>query len=299
MGLVNKRSWQQRLREFLRKPRFSEQNLDELEDLLLEADMAPSLALGFTEDLRRTAVQQKLGSEEQLLCELAVQLERSLLGGGLEFEQKLRESSDLQVIMLLGVNGVGKTTSLAKLAHRISSTIAPDQMTIGAGDTFRAAAIEQLQLHGRRLGVRVVAQQQGSDSAAVIYDAVSSAAARGHRLVLLDTAGRMHTRKLLLEELAKINRVLERLIGNEQRHNVLVLDATTGKNAQVQAETFCELIDVHGALMSKMDAQCGGGVVFSLGGKLQLPVWYEGRGEKYEQLAIFDPNSYVCRLLGL
>lgn len=300
MGLLHRQSWQQRLREFLRRPRFSQQSLDDLEDLLLEADMAPSLALAYSEDLRRTAVQQKLASEGQLLRELSVQLETNLLAGGLDFEQKLRESKNLQVIMILGVNGVGKTTSLAKLAHRLSRrcAIAPEEITIGAGDTFRAAAIEQLQLHGKRLGVRVVAQQQGSDSAAVIYDAVSSAAARGHKLVLLDTAGRMHTKKLLLEELAKMNRVLDRLTSAEQRHNLLVLDATTGKNAQVQAETFCELINVHGVLMSKMDAQCGGGVVFSLSA-LRLPVWYEGQGEQYEQLAVFDPHAYVCRLLGL
>ena len=174
-----------------------------------------------------------------------------------------------------------------------------ENITIGAGDTFRAAAIEQLQLHGKRLGVRVVAQQQGSDSAAVVYDAVSSAAARGHKLVLLDTAGRMHTKKLLLDELAKINRVLERLVGAEQRHNLLVLDATTGKNALAQAKNFCDLIKVGGALMSKMDAQCGGGVVFSLGATLGLPVWYEGQGEQYEQISVFDPHTYVCRLLGL
>ncbi len=301
MGLLNRRSWQQRLREFFQKPQFSTKSLDELEDLLLEADIDPTLAINFSEELRQQAIKQKLQSEEDLLLQLAQQLEAVLLGNDGRLEKRIHSADSLQVLMLLGINGVGKTTSLAKLIHYFNEKlgISLDKITVGAGDTFRAAAIEQLKVHGQRLGVRVVAQKQGSDSAAVIYDAVSSALAREHQLVLLDTAGRMHTKKILLQELEKINRVLDRLIAAEQRHNLLVLDATTGKNAMVQAVAFSEVLPLSGAVVTKLDSNCGGGVVFSLSEKLKLPVLYAGQGEKYDQLAAFEAGSYVRRLLGL
>ncbi len=300
MGILNKRSWQQRLRELFQKLRFSEESLDYLEDLLLEADIAPILAIDFSKELRNQAVKQKLQTEQDLLGQMARQLESRLLGNDGSFEQQLR-SDKLQVIMLLGVNGVGKTTILAKLIPYLSKKcdIPLNEITIGAGDTFRAAAIDQLKIHGERLGVRVVAQEHGHDSAAVIYDAVSSALARKHRLVMLDTAGRMHTKKLLLEELAKIGRVLDRLIEIEQRHNLIVIDATTGKNALSQAETFYEMLPLRGSIVTKLDSKCGGGIVFSLSDKLKLPVLYEGQGEKYNQLAAFEPSIYVQNLLGI
>ena len=301
MGLLNQRSWQQRLREFFQKPQFSTKSLDELEDLLLEADIDPTLAINFSEELRQQAIKQKLQSEEDLLLQLAQQLEAVLLGNDGRLEKRIHSADSLQVLMLLGINGVGKTTSLAKLIHYFNEKlgISLDKITVGAGDTFRAAAIEQLKVHGQRLGVRVVAQKQGSDSAAVIYDAVSSALAREHQLVLLDTAGRMHTKKILLQELEKINRVLDRLIAAEQRHNLLVLDATTGKNAMVQAVAFSEVLPLIGTVVTKLDSNCGGGVVFSLSEKLKLPVLYLGQGEKYDQLAVFEAGRYVRRLLGL
>ena len=300
MGLLHKRSWQQRLREFFQKPGFSEESLDDLEDLLLEADIAPMLAMNFSKELRDQAVKHKLRYEKDLLQQLAEQLESHLLGNDGIFERQLC-SEKLQIVMLLGVNGVGKTTSLAKLVPYLTQKcgISLNEITVGAGDTFRAAAIEQLKVHGERLGVRVVAQEQGSDSAAVIYDAVSSALARKHRLVLFDTAGRMHTKKLLLEELVKINRVLDRLIKAEQKHSLIVIDATTGKNALTQAEAFYEVSPLRGAVVTKLDSKCGGGIVFSLSDKLKLPVLYEGQGEKYDQLAAFEPRTYVQRLLGV
>ena len=300
MGLLHKRSWQQRLQEFFKKPHFTEEDLEELEALLLEADIAPTLALEFSQELRNQAVQQKLQSQQDLLLQLAKQLEGQLLGNDGSFEQQLR-SDKLQIIMLLGVNGVGKTTSLAKLVPYLAENcnIDFDEMTIGAGDTFRAAAIEQIKIHGTKLGVRVVAQEQGSDSAAVIHDAISSALARKNNLVLLDTAGRMHTKKLLLEELTKINRIINRLVPIQQCHNLIVLDATTGKNALNQAEIFSEILPLRGAIITKLDSKCGGGVVFSLSHKLKMPVLYEGQGEKYSQFALFNPQTYVRRLLGL
>ncbi len=301
MALLNKQSWQRRLREFFQKPRFTEQSLDDLEDLLLEADIAPELAIRFGEVLRKAAVMQKLQSEEELLRLLAGQLEDQVLGNDGVLERRLRENEDLQIVMLLGVNGVGKTTSLAKLVPYFEQHcgVPRSEITIGAGDTFRAAAIEQLKVHGERLGVRVVAQEQGSDSAAVIYDALSSALARKHRLLLLDTAGRMHTKKLLLDELAKIDRVLGRLARQQQRANLLVIDATTGKNALSQAGVFSEALPLQGVVVTKLDSRCGGGIVFSLKDQLGLPVLYEGQGEQYSQLAAFRPELYVQRLLGL
>ena len=301
MGLLNQRSWQQRLREFFQKPQFSTKSLDELEDLLLEADIDPTLAINFSEKLRQHAIKQKLQSEEDLLLQLAQQLEAVLLGNDGRLEKRIHSADSMQVLMLLGINGVGKTTSLAKLIHYFNEKldIALDKITVGAGDTFRAAAIEQLRVHGQRLGVRVVAQKQGSDTAAVIYDTVSSALVRKQQLVLLDTAGRMHTKKILLQELEKINRVLDRLIAAEQRHNLLVLDATTGKNAMVQAEVFSDILPLSGVVMTKLDSKCGGGVVFSLSEKLKLPVLYAGEGERYDELVAFQAGRYVRRLLGM
>jgi fused signal recognition particle receptor len=205
------------------------------------------------------------------------------------------------------VNGVGKTTTAAKLAccFRDNEGYRP---ILAAADTFRAAAIPQLKIHGERLGIRVVAHQQGGDPAAVVYDAIEAARAGGGDLIIVDTAGRMHTKTALVEELKKIDRVVENKAGNktagggERGINYLkwlVLDATTGRNALAQAEIFHEAVSLDGVIVTKYDSGAKGGVVFSLAGELKLPVVYICEGEKYPDIRPFDPRRFAREFTGL
>jgi len=198
----------------------------------------------------------------------------------------------LAIILLLGVNGVGKTTTAAKLADRYR-TLEKRRPILAAGDTFRAAAIDQLKIHGERLGVRVVAHQHGGDPAAVIYDAVEAAAAGGGDLIIADTAGRMHTKSALVEELKKIDRVVESKAGDCDYIKYLVLDATTGRNAHAQAEIFKEAVSPDGVILTKYDSSARGGIVFSLAEDFGLPVVFLCTGEKYGDIAPFDPRRYA------
>jgi fused signal recognition particle receptor len=198
---------------------------------------------------------------------------------------------------MLGVNGVGKTTTAAKLANRgLSMNRRP---ILAAGDTFRAAAIDQIRIHGERLGVRVVAHQHGGDPAAVIYDALEAAKAGGGDLIIADTAGRMHTKSSLVEELKKIDRVVESRAANCRYIKYLVLDATTGRNAIAQAEIFHQAVSLDGVILAKFDSSARGGAVFSLAEELKLPVVYLCTGEKYGDIAPFNPRSYAEEFAGL
>jgi fused signal recognition particle receptor len=202
------------------------------------------------------------------------------------------------VVLLLGVNGVGKTTTAAKLARLYRDSYGRKPL-LAAADTFRAAAIDQLKIHGERLGVRVVAHQPGGDPAAVVYDALEAAQAGGGNLVVADTAGRMHTRAGLVEELKKIDRVVETRAAGARYTKWLVLDATTGRNALAQAEIFHEAVSLDGAILTKYDSTAKGGVVFSLASELRLPVRYLCKGEQYGDINAFDPHAYVLEFTGL
>jgi fused signal recognition particle receptor len=197
----------------------------------------------------------------------------------------------------LGVNGVGKTTTAAKLAGYYRDT-EKRRPILAAADTFRAAAVDQLKIHGERLGVRVVAHQRGGDPAAVVYDAVEAAGAGGGDLVIADTAGRMHTKSALVEELRKIDRVVESR-GGASCVKWLVLDATTGRNALAQAEVFHEAVSLSGCILTKYDSGARGGVVFSLSSELRLPVVYLCEGERYGDIRAFDPREYAREFTGL
>jgi fused signal recognition particle receptor len=195
------------------------------------------------------------------------------------------------------VNGVGKTTIIAKMAHRFIKSGAGN-VVLAAGDTFRAAAIDQLEIHGERVGARVVKQDHGSDPGAVIYDAVSSAESRGERIIIADTAGRMHNRANLIKELAKIDRIAsERLGENGIYKKILVIDATTGQNGMRQAETFHEAVGVDAVVLTKYDSSAKGGLVAAIGMKMGLPFAYLGRGEGMDDLVPFDPDTYLDELL--
>jgi fused signal recognition particle receptor len=209
----------------------------------------------------------------------------------------LRRGS-LNVIMVLGVNGVGKTTSIAKLAHYYRTVEGIPEIVLAAADTFRAAAIEQLEIWGERLGLRVVRQQQGSDPGAVVYDALTSAAAKSGELVIVDTAGRLHTKANLVRELEKVDRVVRARVSDGAYTKLLVIDATTGQNAYRQAEVFHQAVGVDGLVLSKYDSTAKGGILVPLCRDLHIPVAFVGTGEKLDDIAPFDTDSYLDELLG-
>jgi fused signal recognition particle receptor len=271
----------------------SDDVFDDLADLLIEGDFGAAEAFNTVEELQSICKKNKLSSIEEVQQALADLLEQKLVCKN----PPLLDNEKLTVILLLGVNGVGKTTSAAKLAamHKGAGT----KVILAAADTFRAAAVDQLIIHGERLGVRVVAHKQGGDPAAVIYDAVETAKAGNGNLIVADTAGRMHTKNALVEELKKIDRVLESKAGNADYYKWLVLDSTTGRNALAQAEIFHDAVKLDGVILTKYDSSARGGVVFSLSEALKLPVLYVCDGEKYEHIKAFNPHQYTREFLGL
>ncbi|HXU29369.1 MAG TPA: signal recognition particle-docking protein FtsY, partial [Thermoanaerobaculia bacterium] len=201
-----------------------------------------------------------------------------------------------RVTLVVGVNGVGKTTSIAKLARR--SKDQGERVLLAAADTFRAAAIEQLALWGERLGVDVIRQATGADPAAVVYDAIQAARARGVTRLIVDTAGRLHTKDHLMAELSKINRIIDREAAGWPRETILVLDATTGQNALAQARTFAQVVPVDGVLLAKLDGTAKGGMAVAIARELKLPVLFLGVGEKADDLIDFEPRAFANALLG-
>lgn len=279
-----------RLMELFRPGRDSDEFYEELEDLLIEADIGASLAMEIGDTLRKRG---RLATREQLVTALREILLDGLMAPSLELDP-----GTLNIILVLGVNGVGKTTSIAKLA-RLHQTEWPQAgITIAAGDTFRAAAIEQLEAHGERLGVRVIKQSSGSDAGAVIYDAITSARARGDRLLLADTAGRMHNRADLVRELEKIHAiVLKQDDGSFRYRKLLVIDATTGQNAFQQAEMFHQAVGVDAVMLAKYDSSARGGILVSLSRRIGLGCAFLGTGESYDAIRRFDPERYVDEIL--
>jgi fused signal recognition particle receptor len=264
----------------------SDEVFDDLCDLLIEGDFGAAQAYNITEHLKNNC--KKKGSYD-VSAELAELLENELRKAAKpesEFQQ------NLTVILLLGVNGVGKTTTAAKLAAFNSK-----KTILAAADTFRAAAVDQLKIHGQNLGVRVIAHKQGGDPAAVVYDALEAALSGGVDTVIADTAGRMHTKSALLDELRKIDRVVAKAAAVRYL-KYLVLDATTGRNAIAQAETFHDAVALDGVILTKYDSSAKGGVVFSLASDLHLPVVYLCTGEKYGDIEKFDPHRYVMEFTG-
>jgi fused signal recognition particle receptor len=205
----------------------------------------------------------------------------------------------LNVFLVLGVNGVGKTTTIAKLAQYYRAAAGTEGIVLAAGDTFRAAAIEQLALHGERLGMRTVKQIPGADPGAVIYDALESARSRGDRLVLADTAGRMHSKQNLVNELAKIDKIVKNRAADAVYRRILVIDATTGQNALRQAEIFHEAVGLDAIILAKYDSTAKGGILVPIARELGIPCAFLGRGETYDSLVPFDARTYLAELLGV
>ncbi len=273
--------------------------LEELETILVAADVGVETTLGIVDAITERAKKETYRSEEEQNGMLMEEIQQMLSETGeahpLDFEAVLPAKP--YVILIVGVNGAGKTTSVAKLAHNYEK--AGKKVIIAAADTFRAAAYEQLKIWADRAGVPLIGQGQGADPASVVYDAVSAAVSRNADVVLIDTAGRLHNKSHLMEELAKIMRVATKKIPEAPHEVLLVLDGTTGQNAVLQAREFTRFVKVTGLVVTKLDGTAKGGIVLSISRELNLPVKYIGVGEKIDDLQLFDRAEFVEALLGL
>jgi fused signal recognition particle receptor len=266
---------------------FDEDFFDDCCDALIEGDVAAKTAWDIIERVKKS----KCANREEVVA--ALKKELVSLAQSIDFEID-REKTN--IFLVLGVNGVGKTTTIAKLAHAYKDSF---PLVIAAADTYRAAAIDQLKIHGERLGARVIAHQNGADPSALIFDAAESVAAQGGGLVLADTAGRLHTKENLVRELQKIERVAASKASPGCRKNILVIDATTGQNAARQAEVFHEAVKLDALILTKADSTAKGGSLFSIGKELAIPVFRVCFGEKYTDISSFDPQGYADEFLGL
>ncbi|MEQ8197586.1 MAG: signal recognition particle-docking protein FtsY [Clostridiaceae bacterium] len=259
---------------------------EELEEILITSDIGMDTTLEIIEKLRGKIRKEKISNPLMVRPALKEVIRDILL-------EDLHEKTEPEkkIILIIGVNGVGKTTSIGKLSAKFKSE--GHKVLMAAGDTFRAAAIDQLEIWSKRAGVDLVRHQEGSDPAAVVFDAVQAAKSRGVTRLLIDTAGRLHNKKNLMDELSKINRVIDREMGSVEKETLLVLDATTGQNAVIQAKQFMEVCPVDGIILTKLDGTAKGGVVISIKQNLNLPVKYVGVGEGLEDLQEFNAEEYV------
>lgn len=283
-----------KLRELFGGGQKDEEFFEELEDLLIEADIGAKATMETVEALREQTHKERISGREPVLRALKEQLSAYIESYSAE-----PDPHKLNVFLVLGVNGVGKTTTIAKLAQRYRRSPDDPGVVLAAGDTFRAAAIEQLTMHGDRLGMRTVQQASGADPAAVIFDALESAASRGDGVVLADTAGRMHNRANLVNELQKIDKIVRRKGDDVLYRRILILDATTGQNALRQAEIFHDAVGVDAVILAKYDSTAKGGILIPIGRELGIPCAFLGRGETYDSLEPFDSDRYLDELLGL
>ncbi len=278
-----------KLRALFSKNKLGNEFYEELEEILISSDVSYATAEEVVERVKEQAIGEKLKDEQ-----FVTQILRDTLIDILE-ESEVEPPSYPCVIMLVGVNGVGKTTTVGKLAHHFLSE--GKTVTVAAGDTFRAAASEQLAIWAERAKVRIVKHEEGSDPSAVVFDALNSAKAKKTDVVIIDTAGRLHVKENLMNELRKMDRVVRREYPEADFLKLLVLDATTGQNAVNQARVFDEAVELDGIVLTKLDGTAKGGFVFSLSSELSLPVVYAGVGEKMEDLEEFDSRAFVEAIL--
>lgn len=289
---MGKMSFAEKIRSLFGSREDDGQFYDDLCDALIEGDVGPKTSAEITDSLRDVCRKNHISGEAAVTAELEKMLTLYVKDAELEPAE-----GKTNVWMILGVNGVGKTTSAAKIAKWYKDKGVSD-IVLASADTFRAAAIEQLALHGERLGIRVVSHQHGADPAAVIYDAADAVRAKGGGLVIADTAGRLHNKENLVHELEKIDRTCRQKADEGCYKRLLVIDATTGRNALRQAEVFNEAVGVDALVLTKYDSTAKGGVAVSIGKELNLPVAFVCSGEKYEDISLFRADEYVREFLG-
>ena len=273
-----------KLNELFKRGIFDEDFYEELEYILLGSDIGENTTTDIIDELREKMRKERVADATRA-NEYLKEVMCDILG-----DDKIEVTTPC-VIMVAGVNGVGKTTTIGKLANIFVKK--GKSVVIAAADTFRAAASEQLEVWANRAKVRIIKHEEGSDPAAVVFDAVQSAKSRGTDIVLVDTAGRLHNKKNLMDELAKINRVVDREFPEANRQNLIVLDATTGQNAIAQVEIFNKAIDIDGIVLTKLDGTAKGGVVLAIKHDMDIPVYFVGVGEGIDDLMEFDAASYV------
>lgn len=271
----------------LDRPEVDEEMLEELEEVLIISDIGMETTMTIIENLRMTIKDKWIRDPQKAKEALANIMEELVDKGEL---QKLKKKTPL-VIFMIGINGGGKTTTIGKLAYKLKNE--GKTVVIAAADTFRAAAADQLKIWGERIGVNVIAHQEGTDPAAVIFDAIQSAKARSTDVLICDTAGRLQNKKNLMTELEKMNKVIDKEFSEAERETLLVLDATTGKNAVSQVKEFGEVCDLTGVVITKLDGTARGGIAITVADEFDMPIKYVGVGEGVEDLREFVPHEFI------
>jgi len=290
---MGKTSFAEKIKGLFKGNTQSEDFFEDLTDSLIEGDIGARTAFEITEILEEKCKKNHISDEEGIKNAL-----KEILSGYVRSIELKPSDSGLNIWMILGVNGVGKTTSTAKLGNFLRNE-GLENIILASADTFRAAAIEQLNMHGEKLNLRVVSHQHGSDPAAVVFDAAEACKAKGAGLVLADTAGRLHNKENLVHELQKIDKICKDKASSGLYKKILVIDATTGQNALRQAEVFHEAVGLDALILTKYDSTAKGGVAVSIGKELNLPVAFVCNGEKYENIKRFDAEQYINDFLGI
>src|SRR5215213_1413800 len=284
---------------FAGRKQIDDELLDQLEEVLIAADIGVQTTLEILETVRRGIARKQINDLDALKAAIKTELLNILQASerqGVASETSVPEGVSPYVMMIVGVNGVGKTTTIGKLAQRIKAE--GNDVLICAADTFRAAASEQLAIWAERTGVPLIQQKQGTDPAAVLFDSLKAAKARGSEVLIVDTAGRLHTKSNLMAELEKMKRVAAREVEGAPHETLLVVDAVTGQNGLEQARQFLKVAGVTGIVLTKLDGTAKGGIAVAISKELNLPIRYAGIGEKVDDLVVFDPQQYVNSLFG-
>ena len=274
-----------KLTELFAKNKLGEEFYEELEDILISADVSVKTTMEIVDEIRDTAIKEKCKDKNYV-----IELLKNELFETLDYADKLEIKSPA-VIMVVGVNGVGKTTTIGKLANKFVKE--KKKVTIAAADTFRAAASDQLTVWAERAKVRIIKHSEGADASAVVFDAITSAKSQKTDVLIIDTAGRLHVKTNLMEELKKMDRVVKREFPEANYYKLIALDATTGQNAYNQVEVFKEAVGIDGIILTKLDGTAKGGFIVSLSYELEVPVCYVGTGEKIDDIEDFDAKDFV------
>lgn len=269
--------------------------LDNLEEILLSSDVGVNTSEKIIDNLKKRVKEEKYERTDQLKAILRDELKKAFITGNGESKKPFVIEKKPYVIIVVGVNGVGKTTSIGKLAYNYKN--AGYSVLIGAADTFRAAANEQLETWAKRSGTEIIQSAQGSDPSSVVYNTIQSGIAKNYDVIIIDTAGRLHTKVNLMEELSKIKRVIQKQLPEAPHEVLLVIDATTGQNGMVQAREFSQSIPLTGLVLTKLDGTAKGGIVLKISSEMKIPVKYIGVGEQIDDLQVFDKENFVKALL--